>query len=73
MTFVLHSDGRISGVFEGTAFYGRWCWRDHLFCRTLDNSTEDCEVIEYSGRLMRYTRDLGQGRSEIVAIGAKAV
>ncbi|MEM7317814.1 MAG: hypothetical protein AAF408_02210 [Pseudomonadota bacterium] len=72
MTFVPHSDGRISGLFEVTAFFGHWCWRDHVFCQTLDNGTQDCGAIEFSGRLMRYTRDLGQGQSEIVAIGAKA-
>lgn len=76
LVFTIHSDGRISGRADGLEFSGAWLWRDGLFCRTAEldgiDLGADCEVIEVSGPLMRYTRNEGEGSASIVTIGHPA-
>ncbi|PRY22206.1 hypothetical protein CLV78_107130 [Aliiruegeria haliotis] len=73
MEFILHSDGRISGMVEGRCLTGKWVWRDTCFCREArlnnDDLSTDCEIIEICGNRMRYTRNRGRGESSIVSIG----
>lgn len=75
LKFVIHADGRIDGMADGQRFSGRWVWRDGLFCRVVEVEGEqlgaDCELIETSKGLMRYTRDKGAGPSAIVEIGER--
>lgn len=73
LTFVISSDGKISGTADGKRFSGTWMWRDGYICRTAEIEGEDlgadCEVIEVSKGLMRYTKDKGDGSSAIIEIG----
>ena len=73
LIFVIYSDGRISGTAGGKRFSGSWVWRDGFFCRTAELEGEDigadCEIIEVSGGLMRYTKNKGAGTSAIIKIG----
>lgn len=73
LEFVIHPDGWISGTADSKRFSGSWSWRDGFFCRHAELKGEylgsDCEVIEVSSGLMRYTRDKGAGRSIVVKIG----
>lgn len=73
LEFVIYPDGRIVGTAEGKVFSGAWFWREGFFCRHAELEGEDlgsdCEVIEVSEGLMRYTRDRGEGTSAVVKIG----
>lgn len=33
LSFVIHSDGRMTGTIEGAALRGEWVWKDGYFCR----------------------------------------
>jgi hypothetical protein len=71
-TFVIHSDGSLTGTAEGARLSGEWCWRDGFFCRRATLAGEDlgwdCEIIERSGKRMRYTRDMGRGTASIATL-----
>jgi hypothetical protein len=72
LSFVLGSDGTITGTVDQAALTGSWHWDGELFVRTaaldgLDLGT-DSEVIERRGNLMRYTRDAGRGAASTVDV-----
>ena len=72
LRFTIHSSGDITGQAGGQDFFGSWYWEDGFFCRAVSSGEEDLgldrEVIERRGRHMRYTRQMGQGNSSVVAI-----
>lgn len=72
MRFVIHADGRITGRADGARLSGSWTWQGAFFCRDvrLDGADpgHDCEMIEQSGRRMRYTRARGSGAATIVSL-----
>lgn len=72
--FTIHSDGRITGSFDGVALRGEWYWQNGMFCRTAYLGDEDLgldrETIEASDGLMHYRGDDGRAdarTAEIVA------
>ncbi|SDX84913.1 hypothetical protein SAMN05444358_11310 [Ruegeria halocynthiae] len=72
LRFTIHSSGDITGQAGGQDFFGSWYWEDGFFCRAVSSGEEnhglDCEVTEYRGLHMRYTRQMGQGYSSVVTI-----
>lgn len=59
-------DGRISGRAFGVNVSGAWDWREGYFCRDLNWGATDlgpnCQEVQVSGRLVRFTSDEGKGR-----------
>ncbi|WP_193142759.1 MULTISPECIES: hypothetical protein [unclassified Meridianimarinicoccus] len=74
LRFVIHADGRITGQAGTGKLSGQWYWEDGYFCRTASLDGEDlgldCEIIEYRGDSMRYTRNKGEGEASVVAIAS---
>ena len=72
LRFTIHSSGGITGQTGGQDFFGSWYWEGGFFCRAVSSGEEDLgwdfEVIERRGLHMRYTRQMGQGESSVVAI-----
>lgn len=69
-TFVIHSNGQISGEIGEQILSGEWYWQDGLFWRRASLDSEDLgwdsEVIEHSGRRMKYIKDGGRGPTTVV-------
>lgn len=58
-------DGDIIGRAFGRQVTGEWQWADGFFCRDLyygsDNLGANCQMVEVSGRTLRFTSDRGAG------------
>lgn len=58
-------DGRILGKAFGKDVTGAWRWDAGYFCRDLavdgDPLEFNCQLVEVSGRTMRFTSDKGEG------------
>ncbi len=58
-------DGRILGNAFGKEVTGAWRWDAGYFCRDLavdgDPLEFNCQLVEVSGRTMRFTSDKGEG------------
>jgi hypothetical protein len=62
---VVQNDGSISGKAAFLLVNGNWFWDNELFCRTLFWGERDlglnCQLVEYSGEILRFTADEGAG------------
>ena len=62
---VVQNDGSISGKAAFRSVHGEWFWDNELFCRTLIWGERDlglnCQLVEYSGEILRFTADEGAG------------
>lgn len=60
-------DGTISGNAAGWDINGTWSWENGFFCREMnwggDPIPHNCQLVEASGRDMRFTTDQGAGDS----------
>ena len=62
---VVQNDGSISGKAAFLSVNGNWFWDNEFFCRTLFWGERDlglnCQLVEYSGEILRFTADEGAG------------
>ena len=62
---VVQNDGLISGKAAFLSVNGNWFWDNELFCLTLFWGERDlglnCQLVEYSGEILRFTADEGAG------------
>ena len=62
---VVQNDGSISGKAAFLSVNGNWFWDNEFFCRTLFWGERDlgfnCQLVEYSGGILRFTADEGAG------------
>ncbi|WP_413719195.1 dihydrodipicolinate reductase [Silicimonas sp. MF1-12-2] len=58
-------DGRIMGKAFGRPVTGAWRWDSGYFCRDLEVGGDplefNCQLVQVSGRTMRFTSDRGEG------------
>lgn len=71
--FMSAADGKLTGKYKGAKFLGTWVWQDKYYCRNgafagKDPIGTDCQVVEFDGKQVRYTRDRGQGNSVIYTL-----
>lgn len=64
--------GKIVGRGGGKPVTGDWVWRGEGFCRSMVWGDEaipyNCQAVHSDGRKIRFTADMGQGRSITFAL-----
>ena len=67
LTLEVTPDGQIGGSALGSPVTGTWSWQDGYFCREMawgeDPIEYNCQLVELSGDLLRFTTDQGSGES----------
>lgn len=62
---LISKNGKFEGVFNGTAYSGRWSWRGGYWCRKgkigKNKIPYDCQIFDVTGSTLKLTRDKGKG------------
>ena len=70
--FQFNSDGTMVGTLRRGAIDGTWEFKDGYWCREFEAggkaSAYDCQTVELSGNLGRFTRERGKGDGGVYAL-----
>ncbi|MGX9355352.1 hypothetical protein ACS3SW_09375 [Roseobacteraceae bacterium S113] len=75
--FVITSDGRIVGTWDGKSLLGRYHMKGGLYCREIyagphGPTGEDCQVLVLDNGTLVFTRERGTGASFSLAVNGMA-
>lgn len=69
---IFHSDGRVTGEWQGNSIRGAWQWHQGFLCRNLiignRETGTNCLLSEINGNQLRGTQDQGRGTVTVTTL-----